>query len=590
MKLVIVESPAKGKTIEKYLGAGHKVMASFGHVRDLPKSNKDAVDIEHGFKPKYIITPRGKKILSDLRAAAAKADRILLATDPDREGEAISWHLAQALKLKESDYDRIEFHEITKEAVENAAAHPRKINQNLVDAQQARRILDRLVGYDLSGVIWKKVRYGLSAGRVQSPALRIIMEREREIRAFIHEDYWTLFADVITQHQNQLQLTCTEEPRDKSRLDAIEAAGRSGTWKVAGFTKTETKRAPKPPFTTSTLQQTASTRLGFSPSRTMGVAQKLYEAGLISYMRTDSTNLSETALAQIASVVNSKYGKEYLSPHKYKTNSKNAQEAHEAIRPTNFKHLDAGHTEEQKKLYRLIWARTVASQMADARLLRGKITASYSEDKDMPLFAATGSQMLFPGWLRADPTATGEEVILPEVAPGEPLELTKFETTAKSTEPPSRYTEAGLIKELEKRGIGRPSTYASTMKTIEDRGYVTKEGRTLFPTDTGDVVSSFLERNFAEYISDTFTAEMEDELDLISNGEAKYSEILSDFYGPFIAAVKEKDKLPKETDLGKADDKYKCPVCGKGMIIKLGKNGKFMSCETYPVCTGALTM
>ncbi|MEI6266645.1 MAG: type I DNA topoisomerase [bacterium] len=588
MKLVIVESPAKGKTIEKYLGPGHKVMASFGHVRDLPKSNKDAVDIEHGFKPKYIITPRGKKIISDLRAVAVKADQVLLATDPDREGEAISWHLAQALKLKESDYDRIEFHEITKSAVEHAANNPRKINIDLVDAQQARRVLDRLVGYDLSGVIWKKVRYGLSAGRVQSPALRIIMERERERRAFVSEDFWTLVAETKTLGKDNLSLTCTEEPKNIERLTEIETVAKNGQWIVANVTSTEAKRAPKPPFTTSTLQQTASTRLGFSPSRTMGVAQKLYEAGLISYMRTDSTNLSETALEQINQVVTSKYGKEYLSPHKYKTTSKNAQEAHEAIRPTNFEHDNAGHNDEQKKLYKLIWGRTVASQMADAKLLRSKITAKYYDDNKFPLFTANGSHQLFAGWLSADPAVAGEEVNLPKVNIGDELTLIDFVTTAKQTEPPTRYTEAGLIKELEKRGIGRPSTYASIMKTLEDRGYVTKEGRTLIPTDTGDVVSTFLEKYFAEYISDTFTAEMEDELDLIANGKAKYVQILSEFYGPFIKKVKTELKEPVKPE--PADPKFKCPKCKSSMIIKLGKNGKFLSCSKYPECQGALTM
>jgi DNA topoisomerase-1 len=590
MKLVIVESPAKGKTIEKYLGPGHKVMASFGHVRDLPKSNKDAVDVAQGFKPKYVITPRGRKTISDLRAAATGAERILLATDPDREGEAISWHLTQVLKLKDSDYDRIEFHEITKDAVDFAAAHPRKINQDLVDAQQARRVLDRLFGYDLSEVIWKKVRYGLSAGRVQSPALRIIMEREREIRAFVSEDFWQIVADIKTAKNNSLQLTCVEEPRDKSRVDEIEKAANAGNWKVVDFTKTEAKRASRAPFTTSTLQQAASTRLGFSPARTMSIAQRLYEAGLISYMRTDSTNLSETALTQIKAIVSKKYGNDYLVPHKFKTTSKNAQEAHEAIRPTDAGKELAGHSEEEKKLYKLIWARTVSSQMADARMLRGKITASYSDNQNLPLFAANGSQLIFDGWLAADPTAAGEEVILPEVNVGETLKLEKLETLAKKTEPPDRYTEAGLIKELEKRGIGRPSTYASIMKTLEDRGYVTKEGRTLFPTDTGDVVSSFLEKYFAEYISDTFTAEMEDELDLISNGNLTYKQLLTDWYGPFEDAIEEKEKLPKETDLGHADEKFKCPVCGSAMKIKLGKNGKFLSCERYPECQGALTM
>lgn len=590
MKLVIVESPAKGKTIEKYLGPGHKVLASFGHVRDLPKSNKDAVDIDNGFKPKYIMTPRGSKTIKEIKTAMTGADKVLLATDPDREGEAISWHLAEVLKLKNNDYDRIEFHEITKEAVEKAAANPRKINMDLVDAQQARRILDRLVGYDLSGVIWKKIRYGLSAGRVQSPALRIIMEREREIRAFTPENFWTIIAKTKTPQKSILILTCIEEPKNLETLHKIELATKNGQWIVKKVTNSEAKRSPKPPFTTSTLQQTASTRLGFSPSRTMSIAQKLYEAGLISYMRTDSTNLSESAISQIKSVIINKYGTNFLSLRKYKTNSKNAQEAHEAIRPTNFEFENAGQTEEEKKLYRLIWSRTVASQMADAKMLRSKITASYTDDKKMPFFTANGNQLLFSGWLSADKAAAGEEILLPKVIEGDKLNLDEIISTSKQTEPPSRYTEAGLIKELEKRGIGRPSTYASIMKTLEDRGYVKKEGRTLFPTDTGDVVSSFLEKNFAEYISDTFTAEMEDELDLISNGKAKYGKILADFYTPFIKSVKEKDKLPKETDLGKADDKFKCPTCGSGMIIKLGKSGKFLSCKNFPTCQGALTI
>jgi DNA topoisomerase-1 len=513
-----------------------------------------------------------------------------LATDPDREGEAISWHLSEVLKLKEGDYDRIEFHEITQDAITNAIKHPRKIDIDLVDAQQARRVLDRLVGYDLSQLIWKKVRYGLSAGRVQSPALRIIMEREREIRAFVPITYWTITAETKTKNRDKLVLNSSEEPKTEDRLNEILKLGKEGEWIVKDFTTSETKRTPKAPFTTSTLQQAASTQLGFSPARTMSVAQRLYEAGLISYMRTDSTNLSQTALEQIHSLVNKKYGKEYLAPHKYKTASKNAQEAHEAIRPTNASHEGAGNSTEEKKLYDLIWRRTIASQMADAKLLRGKITATIEKANDFPDFAANGSHLIFPGWLAADPGAKGEEVDLPKVTPGEKLELKDLTSQQKATEPPSRYTEAGLIKELEKRGIGRPSTYASIMKTLEERGYVTKENKTLFPTDTGEVVSNFLETYFSEYISDTFTAEMEDELDEIANGKAKYISVLSDFYTPFHKEVGEMAKIPKATSFGKADEKYKCPVCGHGMVIKLGKSGKFLSCERYPECTGALTM
>lgn len=588
--LVIVESPAKGKTIEKYLGTGYKVKASFGHVRDLPKGS-DAIDIEKGFKPKYVITPKARKTIKDLKEAIAASDFVLLATDPDREGEAISWHLTEALKLNESKYNRIEFHEITKDAIENAVKHPRKIDKALVDAQQARRVLDRLAGYDLSQLVWKKVRYGLSAGRVQSPALRIIMEREREIRAFIPVTFWVVSAETETKNKERLILTATEEPKTEERLKEILDLCCGQEWKVIDTTSTEAKRSPKPPFTTSTLQQAASTRLGFSPSRTMVVAQKLYEQGLITYMRTDSTNLSQTALTQIHNKIESKYGKEYLAPHKYKTQSKNAQEAHEAIRPTDVNNETCKQTDDECRLYNLIWQRTVASQMADAKILRAKISVKPSENENSPLFIANGSQIQFDGWLKADPASKGDDVILPEVSVGDTVKVLKLDSIKKETEPPNRYTEAGLIKELEKRGIGRPSTYASIMRTLEERGYVTKQGRTLFPTDTGDVVSTFLETNFASYISDTFTAEMEDKLDLISNGKENYLSTLEDFYGPFHKEVQKAIKeVPKQTELGKAPEEIKCPVCGSGMLVKLGKGGKFYSCERYPDCTGALTI
>lgn len=592
MKLLIVESPSKAKTIEKYLDGAFTVRASVGHIRDLPKSNKKAIDIEGGFIPHYENSPGKIKVIHELQHLAEKAESIVLATDPDREGEAISWHLKQILdedKKVRAKIKRVTFHEITKEAVEEALKNPRDIDDKLVKAQEARRVLDRLVGYDLSGLIWKKVRYGLSAGRVQSPALRIIMEREREIRAFIPEKFWVLEADTKTEEKSPLLLTCSEEPRDENLVNKILEKGKAGKWKVLDVKGTEQKRVPRAPFTTSTLQQTASTRLGFSPSRTMQVAQKLYEAGHITYMRTDSTNISAQAKAQAISEIEKRYGKELAEEHTYKTKSKNAQEAHEAIRPTHFNLISAGTTEEQKKLYRLIWERTVSSQMVDAKVLRTKITAEI-EGESLPEFQANGSRILSLGWLTVDTAARGEDVELPEVKAGEYLQLVDLRSIEKATEPPNRYSEAGLVKELEARGIGRPSTYASIMRTLEERGYVTKEGRTLYPTDTGDVVSTFLEANFIDYISDTFTAEMEDKLDEIAEGKREYAKTLKDFYGPFLKDVKAKDKLEKITNLGEAPKEFPCPVCGAEMIVKLGKNGKFLSCSKFPDCVGGRTI
>ncbi len=582
--LVIVESPAKAKTIEKYLGDGYTVLASVGHVRDLPKSNKDALDIVGGFIPHYVITPGKSHVVADIKKAAAKADEVLLATDPDREGEAIAWHVQQVAGLKGAE--RVVFNEITKDAVLEAIAHPRKIDQHLRQAQEARRVLDRLVGYDLSGLIWKKVRYGLSAGRVQSPALRIIMEREREIRAFSPVRYFTIDAALETAKAEPLLATCATEVHDEQEAARIVAAGKAGTWRVKDVTTTPVKRAPKPPFSTSTLQQAASTRLGFAPSRTMAVAQRLYEAGLITYMRTDSTNLASVAMSAIAAHITKTYGAEFLEPRVYKTKSKNAQEAHEAIRPTTISKTSAGLNDEQKKLYELIHARTVASQMRAASMLRTKIITATD---GIPDFHANGSTVTDPGWLLADPRAKGEDTILPSVASGDPLSLRELTSTEKFTEPPNRYTEAGLIKELEKRGIGRPSTYASIMKTIVDRGYVVKEGRTLMPTVTGDVVSTFLEKHFDTYISDSFTAEMENELDQIASGEREYTKTLSDFYTPFAKDVASKNDIPKLTTLGVAPERFRCPVCGSLMDMKLSKNGVFMSCSRFPECTGART-
>ena len=585
--LVIVESPAKAKTIEKYLGADYRVLSSVGHVRDLPKQNTNAIDIEGGFVPNYIISPGKQKVIEDLKKAAKKADAVILASDPDREGEAIAWHIAEIIRPVNKNLQRVAFNEITETAIKEAMQHPRPIDIDLKEAQEARRVLDRLVGYDLSGLIWKKVRYGLSAGRVQSPALRIVMEREREIRAFEPETYF-----VLTAHLKNTKLAtpfiCSEEPRELSEAERIQTIGQDHAWIVKAVSETTTTRAPKPPFTTSTLQQTASTRLGFAPSRTMGAAQKLYEAGHITYMRTDSTNLSKDALSQIRSYVKANHGSNLLQARTFTTKSKSAQEAHEAIRPTNIKKAQAGMSNDQKALYELIWQRTVATQMSDAKLKRTKVHANVVDcAESIPDFVVRGSRLLEPGWLRVDPAARGMDTEVPKLDQGDPLKCEALDIEEKQTQPPNRYTEAGLIKELEKRGIGRPSTYASIMKTITDRGYVVKEGRTLLPTDTGEVVSTFLETHFAQYIDDTFTSDMEDKLDDIATGSREYEATLREFYEPFRNTVSEKEDIEKLTNLGPGPKEFPCPKCGSGMVRKLGRNGTFLSCERFPDCDGA---
>jgi DNA topoisomerase-1 len=582
-KLLIVESPAKARTIQQYLGNEYEVLASVGHVRDLPKTNKDAVDIEGGFIPRYVINADKREVIEKIQKAAARASDIFLATDPDREGEAIAWHIQQAVGLKKPK--RVVFHEITKAAVEEALAHSRLIDENLREAQEARRVLDRIVGYDLSGLIWKKVRYGLSAGRVQSPALRILAEREREIKAFIPVTYFVLEAMLKAKSGAEFLAKCVEQPATREEAERIVKLGRESKWKIADIKEREEERVPRAPFTTSTLQQSASTRLGFSPSRTMRAAQKLYEAGHITYMRTDSVNLGMDAIAKLLSVAESEFGKEYAERHIYKTKSKNAQEAHEAVRPTNPGNVKAGAPGDEQALYDLIRRRTVASQMKAARTLRTTVTSR--AEADIPAFTTTGSRILFPGWLACDTKARGEDVELPKLEINEALTLLSLGEEEKQTEPPNRYTEAGLIKELEKRGIGRPSTYASTMKTIQDRGYVEKTGRTLTPTATGMVVSGWLEEHFAEYISDVFTAEMEDELDEIARGERGYLPTMTAFYGPFEKAIASKESLPKATSLGAVPDEFPCPICGAKMEFKLGRGGIFMSCTRYPECVGA---
>ncbi|MCU0678747.1 MAG: type I DNA topoisomerase [Candidatus Pacebacteria bacterium] len=584
--LVIVESPAKAKTIEKYLGPGYKVMSSIGHVRDLPKTNKDAVDIDGGFIPRYIISPGKEKVIAGLQKAAKDADQVLLASDPDREGEAIAWHVAELIKNANKNLKRVVFHEITEDAVKEAITHPRAIDMHLKEAQEARRILDRLVGYDLSGLIWKKVRYGLSAGRVQSPALRIIMEREREIRAFIPDDFFVLTAPA-TIAKATVPFVCSIEPTEQKEAERIKAVGERNDWSVIAIKETEAKRTARAPFTTSTLQQVASTRLGFSPSRTMGAAQKLYENGFITYMRTDSTTLSQVAMGQIHAYIKKAHGDRYLAPRQYKTKSKSAQEAHEAIRPTKISVAHAGLTADQKALYELIWRRTVSSQMADAEMARTKVIINVTGDETIPDFTVNGARITFPGWLAIDTAARGEDTEVPKLAVGDKVAVKEVIVEAKQTQPPSRYTEAGLIKELEKRGIGRPSTYASIMNTIMQRGYVLKEGRTLFPTETGDVVSTFLEQYFGEYISDTFTSEMEDELDEIAEGKRTYLKTLKDFYTPFQKDVAAKEDIPKLTNLGPGPKQFPCPICGAEMVIKLGRSGTFLSCSRYPDCEGS---
>lgn len=587
-KLLIVESPAKAKTIEKYLSeiGNYKVVASIGHIRDLPKSNKKAIDIEGGFIPHYEVSAGKEKVISGIKSLVKNAEEVLLAPDPDREGEAIAWHLKEVLKLKNPK--RVVFNEITKEAIKEAVGHPREIDDNLKQAQEARRVLDRLVGYDLSGIIWKKVRYGLSAGRVQSPALRIIMERERQIRAFIPETYWVLETQFDDGKKHTIPTSCEKEPRDEKEVKTILETARAESWSVVDVKKTQAKRAPRPPFTTSTLQQAASTRLGYSPSRTMLLAQKLYEAGHITYMRTDSANLSAHALGEIKNFITKEFGDSYIQSRVFGKKSKNAQEAHEAIRPTNMSARSKGVTDEQKRLYDLIWRRTIASQMIDAQIMRTKISVNVKSNS-IPNFVSNGQIIIKEGWLLIDPKAKGEEVTLPDISAGQALKLIDIQDIKKETQPPGRYSEAGLVKELEKRGIGRPSTYASIIKTLLDREYVTKENKALVPSDTGDVVSSFLEDNFSTYISDTFTAEMENELDEIAEGKRGYTKTLKDFYSVFKKEVELKDKLDKATTLGKSDE-FKCPKCGAGMDIKLGRGGKFLSCETYPECDGALTI
>jgi DNA topoisomerase-1 len=588
MKLFIVESPAKAKTIGKYLGNEYIVKSSVGHIRDLPKSNKKAIDIEKGFVPHYEVDPKKLAVISELKKLAKKADDVILATDPDREGEAIAWHLMDELEIKKN-YERVTYHEITKDAILEALKKPRKIDMNLKSAQEARRVLDRLVGYDLSSLVWKKVRYGLSAGRVQSPALRILVEREREILNFKPIPYFVLEGKFLHDKKNKLTAYSKDIfdiPKDELLKEVAKA--RESDFLVRDKKISVVNRAPRPPFTTSTLQQAASTRLGLAPSRTMRAAQKLYEAGLITYMRTDSVTLSAEAQKNILGYVAKTFGDNFVQARQHSNKSKNAQEAHEAIRPTNISTTSVKIGKDEAMVYKIIHARTVASQMADAKVERTHI--EIGSDKLTYRLNIDGQRIIFPGWLSGDPEGSGDDVILPKIEIGDRCELEELNIIDKETQPPNRFSEAGLVKELEKRGIGRPSTYASIISTIETRDYVEIINKSLKPTDTGMVVSEFLENNFMDYISDNFTAEMENSLDEIADGKKEYVKVLKDFYGPFLKQVKEKSKGDKVTDLGPAPEEMKCPICGSTMVIKLAKNGKFYSCSRFPDCLGALTL
>ena len=604
-KLVIVESPTKAKTISKFLGKEYKVESSYGHVRDLPKS-KLGIDVENNFKPSYIIPVKAKKRVNELKREAEKADEVILASDEDREGEAIAWHIASILGLENLETDkknsrvkRIVFHEITKTAIEEAIKNPRSIDLNLVDAQQARRVLDRLVGYELSPFLWKKMFKGLSAGRVQSVAVRLIADREKEIQAFIPTEYWSVAATLESQANSGKENSIFEarlykkegkileklEIKNKEEADKILNDLNGTKYIVEDVEKKEAKRTPYAPFTTSGLQQEASNKLRYSAKQTMMIAQQLYENGYISYMRTDSTNLSQESLNAAKNFIESNFGKEYLlpEPRRFKTKSQGAQEAHEAIRPTDpfktpdlFKEkLDA----KQLKLYDLIWRRFVACQMPAA--VFDSTTVDIAADKYS--FRANGSVLKFDGWLKVYPSKFTED-ILPELSKNETLNLIKIQPDQHFTEPPPRYSEASLIKALEEHGIGRPSTYAPTITTIQTRNYVAKnDQKRFFPTETGVMVNDLLVKHFPQIVDINFTAKMEENLDKIAEGKEKWVPVIKDFYEPFHKNLMQKnEEVAKQTVEEKTDEV--CVNCGKPMVIKRGRFGKFLACTGFPEC------
>lgn len=604
--LVIVESPTKAKTIQRFLGKEYDVQSSFGHIRDLPKS-KIGIDIEHDFEPTYTIPAKAKKQVALLKKKATSSPKVYLATDEDREGEAISWHLVNALGLEKKETARIVFHEITKSALEEALKNPRTLDLHLVDAQQARRVLDRLVGYKLSPFLWAKVKRGLSAGRVQSVAVRLICEREDEINAFKPQEYWSVDVELEKDAQGFTARLAKQDGKMVNKLDvkdeaqakAIVDALKGASYKVLTVTKKERNKYSPPPFTTSTLQQAAGQKLGFTAKRTMMVAQQLYEGielgsegqtGLITYMRTDSLNLAGQAVQAARDFIGAEYGKQYLpeKPTFYKTRSKGAQEAHEAIRPTNpGTHPDKirDHlTPDQYKLYSLIWSRMIACQMTPAKT---DATAVDIEAKNF-IFRASGSIITFDGYLRAyNDVGSGmknKDVILPPLKEGDICDFKNLKHEQHFTQPPARYNEATLVKTLEELGIGRPSTYAPIMSTIQDRGYVEKEDKKFKPTEIGTLVNKILVEHFADVVDYKFTADMEQSLDEVAEGKKEWVPVVRDFYTPFEKNLKAKDKeLDKKELTEEATDKV-CPKSGHPLVLKFGRFGKFYACSGYPEC------
>ena len=607
--LVIVESPAKAKTIGRYLGNGYTVKASMGHVRDLPKS-KIGIDFDHDFQPDYQPIKGKEEVIADLKEAAEASDNIYLATDPDREGEAISWHLKELLEIPNEKTYRVTFNEITKRVVTESIAAPRPIDQNLVDAQQARRLLDRIVGYQLSPLLWRKIRRGLSAGRVQSVATRLVVDREKEIRAFVPQEYWSLDVtlDRIAPLTGRFQAHYHGEGKKKEELaneeqvNAILEDIKTNPFVVTGIRRTEKKRQPAPPFTTSTLQQEASRKLNMTPRRTMSIAQQLYEGidiagegavGLITYMRTDSLRLSDDALEAAKTYIVNHYGPEFYpeTTRTFKTKA-GAQDAHEAIRPTDVNlNPDAVRkslTPEQYKLYKLIWSRFIACQMANARYDSVSIDVTAATH----LFRATHSSLKFAGFttVYVETKEEGEAAVgspLPDLSEGETVQLADSDKQQHFTQPPGRYTEATLIKTLEEKGIGRPSTYAPTVSIILSREYVVKEGRALRPTPLGEVVTGLMEDKFRDVVDPTFTARMEENLDEVEAGKKYWKDLLRQFYSGFKAEL---DQAEKDLDGEriKVPDELSdevCDLCGKQMVIKSGRFGRFLACPGYPECT-----
>jgi len=602
--LIIVESPAKAKTISRFLGGNYKVVASMGHVRDLPKSQL-GIDIENGFLPKYI-TIRGKgSIIENLRKEAAKAKNVLLATDPDREGEAISWHLAHLLEIPLESPCRVEFHEITKNAVSESLRHPRKIDMNLVDAQQARRILDRLVGYKISPILWRKVKRGLSAGRVQSAAVRMICDREKEIAEFVPEEYWTIEVELAKQDGStfRAKLHSAENEKmslkSKEEVEKIVADLQNEVFVVVEVKKGERRRNPSPPFTTSTMQQEAARKLGFTAKKTMMIAQQLYEGldiegegtvGLVTYIRTDSTRVSDQAQKEAKEYILKNYGSEYagggVSSQKTR---KNIQDAHEAIRPTSvFRHPEAiknSLTLDQYKLYKLIWERFVASQMTPAVY----DTVAAEIKAGTYVFKATGSILRFAGFMAvytegADEETEKDEGLLPDLAEGQELTLVQIVPEQHFTQPPPRFTEAMLVKALEEKGIGRPSTYAPIIDTIQKRGYVKKEKGRFMPTELGQIVTEILKEYFSDIVDLDFTAEMENQLDKVESGEENWQRIIENFYGPFQEKLKVAEEKIEEVKIEDEMTDEKGEICGRNMVIKRGRYGKFLACSGFPEC------